>query len=120
MNTTQTERNKFKHDTSKILFFETFFYREQIYYLVQCESKNVFVGNSSNGKFEISWKGVIKDKIKNMSLMWKTSTIFVSCSSGVILGFDFEKNTENKEEREETFIKIEVGKQSIGLISRLG
>lgn len=62
MQNNKVSREKFPHDTARIVFFDTFLYNSKIYYLIQCESKKVYVGEC-NGFFKKVWEDTHKPKI---------------------------------------------------------
>ena len=56
------EKNKFSHCSHKIILLATFSNRQQLYYVIQCENKEIFVG-LPNPTFQVIAVKSLKDKI---------------------------------------------------------
>lgn len=104
------EKCKFSHSTKKLMYFETFIREETVYYVLQDEAKDTFIGKA-NGVFSIVSRSILQDRISNIGYVPASNMLYLSSTKGHLYSW---KLSEGDHEPERT--SSADGKQIIGML----
>lgn len=83
LSTSTISKMKFPHDTTQIIYFNTFSLQDELLYVIQCNSKNLYIGNALYD-FVLHSQHTIPEQITSVCACYSKSKIYFGTNDGKI------------------------------------